>query len=124
VWLALLAALLVAAPLVLVGAGNEGDSSTEPPVRFESDAARLGEKALDLAFTLGPVLLLAVPGMILATRRRGTGARILAASVPVLLACAILLSFPVKSEYKMVRMAAPLLGVFAAGAVQSLARRG
>ncbi|MFG0316085.1 MAG: hypothetical protein ACF8XB_02335, partial [Planctomycetota bacterium JB042] len=120
---ALLAGLVVAAPLVAIGSGNAGDTSAEPPHRLEDDGTRYAEKAEDVAFTLGPILLLALPGLWIA-RRRGAGARLLVGSLPVLLACALTLAFPVKSEYKMVRMAAPLLGVFAAGGVAALARRG
>lgn len=121
---ALLAGLFVAAPIVYVGSGNAGDTSTEPPLRLEDDGARYQAKLQDVGFTLGPILLIALPGVWLAWRRGGDGARLLALSLPPLLVCAVVLAFPVMSEYKMIRMAAPLLGVFAGGAVAALARRG
>lgn len=114
---ALLAGLIVAAPfVVLCGAGGgEGKS-----IGFDPTA----QKLTSLLKNVGPVLLLALPAMIGALRRRTPASALLALSTLPLLFMAVVVWFPVDSEYKLTRMVAPLLGVFAAiGLTERLAHR-
>ncbi len=106
----LVVALVIGMPFALIGGGDsEGNVNAAPTA----------VKAVRLVENLGPMLLIALPALWLHWRRGSLGTRILAGSIPVLLALAWAVGFAVESEYKLVRIAAPLLGVFAA---ESLAR--
>ncbi len=115
---ALIAGLLLALPFVLVGSGAP-DLPREQLLAVKPELAKLSR----VLWNLGPILLLAVPAAIAAARRKDRGTTLLSISLLPLLVTAIVLSFPVASEYKLVRMAAPLLGVFAAGSLALLFAR-
>lgn len=111
---ALLAGLALALPLVLLSAGNSENTIGVDPT---------AEKVTRTLLTLGPILALALPALF--WLRRGTSPESgdrdahaqLWANAILLMALGIVLHFAVRSEYKLVRMASPLLGVLAAGAV-------
>lgn len=102
--LTLLLAVAAATPFVLFSGGDDSGS-----VRFLATAGKLREHLLAIA----PAALLALPSLLLAARRDRAGTMLALAGL-ALLPLGICLNFPVNSEYKMVREAAPLLGVFAA----------
>lgn len=120
---ALLGGLLLSAPLVATGMGEEEDLTTERVVALESDPALAREKLEDALFALGPALLPALVAAGWLGRRRRRDDLLLLGAGLLLLVLGVALHFPVRSEYKMVRMAAPLVGLFAAGWAVPLARR-
>ncbi|MBI4881289.1 MAG: hypothetical protein HY812_16765 [Planctomycetes bacterium] len=111
---ALIGSLVLCAPFVLLGGGGSGGL-----LAFEPEWGKLHQ----ILWSLGPVLLLGLPAALCAARAEDDGARLLLWSLVILLALAALIGLPVNSEYKMVRMAAPLAGVFAAGSLALLSAR-
>jgi len=111
---ALVASLVLALPFVLLG--TAGKSGIEPAVQLLPTLDKLQRVLLNL----GPAMLLALPACVALWGREGTAGtagRLLVLSAFLVAALGVLLAFPVRSEYKMVRMAAPLFGVLAAGTV-------
>lgn len=106
--LALAASLPLAVPFVLLGGGNSEGTIGLAPTREQFER---------VALNLGPMLLLALPAAALVLRRGSAGARLLVVSAVPLLAMGAVLWFPVESQYKIVRMGAPLLGALAAAAL-------
>lgn len=104
---ALLLAVVAAIPFVLFSGGDD------------SGSVRLGpslDKAKEHLLALGPAIALASFPLLRAARA-SRACLLLALSALVLLPLGVLLKFPVNSEYKLVREAAPLLGVFVAVAL-------
>ncbi len=110
----LIGSLVLCAPFVLLGGGGSGGL-----LAFEPEWGKLEQ----ILWSLGPVLLLGLPAALSALRGEDGGGRLLLWSLIILLALAALIGLPVNSEYKMVRMAAPLAGVFAAGSIALLCAR-
>ncbi len=104
----LLASLVIAIPFALLGGGDSEGNVTAAPSRT---------KAVQSLETLGPMLLVGLPLLWARLKRGALGARLLVLSIPVLLVSGWAVGFAVNSEYKLVRIAAPLLGVFAAGSL-------
>lgn len=109
----LLLAVLAAIPFVLFSGGDDSGS-----VRLGASLAKLLEHSL----ALGPAIAVALFAVIAASSRNHAG-RVLALAGLLLLPLGVLLKFPVNSEYKLVREAAPLLGVFAAVSLDRLLAR-
>lgn len=111
---ALLVGLAGALPLVLLSAGN-----SENAIGLLPSADKVTRTLLNLA----PLVLLALPTLLLLRRStsRTEGDRDAIAhliqNAVLLMVLGVVLHFAVNSEYKLVRMAAPLLGVLAAGGV-------
>jgi hypothetical protein len=107
---ALAAGLALALPFVWMGGGEEQGAIGLRPT---------AGKARDFLLALAPLLVVALPAWIAAVRRASP----LAIAALLLPPLAVVLWFPVNSEYKLVRMAAPLLGVFAALSIDALVAR-
>lgn len=111
---ALAGGLVLAIPFVLLGgAGKGGETIGLEPTK---------DKLMALGLALGPILVLALPALWRAVLRGPSGRRILALSTVPLMLMAVVIWFPVASEYKLVRMAAPLLGAFAAATIADALR--
>ncbi len=111
---ALAIGLVASLPFVLLSGGDD-----EGSIKFLPTLKKLRDDALALA----PAFVLALPAIVLAIRRARTTALALVLSALALPLLAVALNFPVNSEYKLVREAAPLLGVFLALAVDVLLER-
>lgn len=111
---ALMAGLAVALPLVLLSAGN-----SENAIGLHPSMPKVTRTLLNLA----PLVVLALPTLLLLRRgaARTDGDRDAIAhliqNAVLLMVLGVVLRFAVNSEYKLVRMAAPLLGVLAAGGI-------
>lgn len=113
---ALALGLIAAFPFVLLSGGDDSGSLK----------LFAGDKKItpgSLALVIAPVLLLGARAWFARLRGGGDGPRALALAALVLAPLALVISFPVASEYKLVREAAPLLGVFAAIALVSIDKK-
>jgi hypothetical protein len=117
---ALVLGLAVALPLILLSAGNSENAIGVGPT---------ATKVVRTLLNLGPLALLALPAL-LWLRRALTPApedrdalAQLWLNALLLMGLGVVLHFAVNSEYKLIRMASPLLGVLAAGAVALLFMR-
>jgi hypothetical protein len=79
------------------------------------------EKLQDTLYYLGPLLLLGLPGVRVARQGRTGGIFSVGLGLAIL---GVVLAAAVGNEYKLVRMAAPLLGVVAGGSLALCSQRG